>query len=456
VFKKVLIANRAIPALRSIQTFRELKIKSVVPYSEADRDSLPVLFADEAVCIGPPAPADSYANISRLLSAAEISGCDAVYPGWGFLACDAEFADATLTLGKTFIGPSPEPLRLLRDRLTLRQVLNKVDVPILPGSDASLTNPAAAVEICQKLGLPCAVKPVSNRISTLRIIRKEKDIEYQVRMCQAEVRARTGTDQVYLERFVPAARKVEVHLLATGERTFVLNDWEVMLQTGGEKILAIAPAQGITPAQRQQIYSWATAATTALQITGSVTIQFLIEKDGKTWFSQVNPGVCSLHPLTEVRTGIDIVEEQVKIAAHLAGSSRFQVLGSPNQELITKNQELFAVATQGFAENPDAEFEPSPGIVVDLHLPGGPGIRVDSHLYTGWTIPGDYDLHIATITAWGSTLRGAVNRLVRGLTETTISGVATNLNFILALIKTPGFGSEDWCIRELGNGKMGE
>ncbi|MGQ9707387.1 MAG: biotin carboxylase N-terminal domain-containing protein [bacterium] len=434
MFKKVLIANRAIPALRIAQTCRDLKIKAVIPYSEADRDSLPVLLADEAICIGPGNPADSYANISRLLSAAEVSGVDALYPGWGFLACDPEFADATLTSGKIFIGPAPDPLRLLGDRLAVRAALKRAGIPVLPGSDFAITDPATAVPICEELGLPCAVKPVSNRIPTIRIIRKEKDIEYQVRMCQAEIRAQTGSDGVCVERFIPAARTIEIHLLARDQKDIiVLNDWEVVLQNRGKKILALSPAPGINNHQRQKLSLWAAAAVSTLQITGSVTVEFLIEKDGKGWLSCLNPEPPSLHPLTEVLTGIDSIEEQLKVAC-----------GESPASLPAYHHSQFAIACQLFAEDPDADFEPSPGVVTDLRLPSGPGVRVDSHLYPGYAIPADYDLHIATVTAWAKAPRLAVNRLLRALSETTISGVATNINFILPLIGNPGFGTKEW------------
>lgn len=430
--KKILIACRAIPALRVIRSCGRLGIKAVAAYSEADRDSLPVHFADEAICIGPAPAPDSYANISRLLSAAQVTSCDSLHPGWGFIACEPEFADATRTSGINFIGSAPDCLRLLDDRLRVRAVVQSAGIPVVPGADSAIVNPVSAAKVCEELKLPCVVKPVSTRLSYSRIIRKEKDIEYQVRMCQAETRVYTGSDQVFIEKLLTPIRPVEIHIIADNHgNAEVVNDWEILLRFRGKKILAVSPAVSIGQKERKQLFSWAEAAVKAVKISGCVTVEFFIDQNGKAYFSRFNPELSIFHSLSEINTGIDIVEEQLKIAF----GERVGV--APN----SSTQPRFALAGQIYAENPDADFEPSPGLVSDIWLPSGPSVRVDSHLYSGYTIPPDYDLHIATVTAAAGDFPSARRRLLRALGETRINGIATNLDFLAAVIKHPDFGT---------------
>ena len=437
MFKKVLIACRALPALRIMRSCRELGIKAVVPYSEADRDSLPVLLADEAICIGPTPPILSYGNISRLLSAAEVARCDALHPGWGFLGAESEFADATITLGIAFIGPTPDSLRLLDDRLRVRALVQGAGIPVIPGKDSVIVNPASAVKICEELGLPCVVKAVSTHLPYTRIIRKEKDIEYQVRMCQAEARARTGSDQVIIEKFLAPVRVVEIQIIADSQgNARVINHWEILLQFRGKNLLAVSPALNIGEKERKQLFLWACKAVAAANIKGCVTVKFLVDSSSTQiphpmYFSRFNPELTDFHSLTEMRTGIDIIEQQLKIA----------LAESVDGVADMGNLAPFALAAQIYAENPEADFEPSPGLVNDLSLPGGPGIRVDSHLYPGYNIPSDYELHIATITASAPDFQFAQRRFLRALLETHIQGVATNRDFLVGIIKHPDFGT---------------
>lgn len=430
--KKVLIATRGIPALRIIRACRELGVKAVCPYSEADRDSLPVLLADEAICIGPPPVSDSYANLSRLLSAAEVARCDSLHPGWGGLASEPEFADATIASGITFIGPGPDCLRLLENRLEVRVAIKGLGIPVIPGADYPIVNPGAAAKVCEELGLPCVVKPVSTHLPYARIISREKDIEYQVRMCQAETRADTGSEQVIIEKFLCPVRPIEIQILAdTQGNITVVNEWEILLYFRGKNFFAVSPALDIDKKEREQLFSWAKGAAKAVKITGCVTGEFLIDQNGKAYFSRFKPELSVFHPLTEVRTGIDVIEEQMKVARGERVTSFGRDVTAPP----------IALASQVFAEDPDADFEPSPGLVNDLWLASGPGIRVDSHLFSGYAVPPDYDLHIATIIASGTDFESAKRRLLRALTETRINGIATNLDFLITAIKHPDFGT---------------
>ncbi|MEO0050481.1 MAG: biotin carboxylase N-terminal domain-containing protein [candidate division WOR-3 bacterium] len=432
MFKKVLIATRGVPALRIIRSCRELGVKTVVPYSEEDRDSLPAMLADEAICIGPAPPPDSYANLSRLLSAAEVTRCDSLHPGWGFLASEPEFADATIASGINFIGPSPDCLRMFADRLEVRATIKGAEIPVIPGADYPIVNPASAAKVCDELGLPCVVKPVATRLPCTRIIRKEKDIEYQVRMCQAETRVRTGSEQVVIEKFLSPVRPIEIQIVADTQGNIrVINDWEILLYFRGKNFLAVSPALNIDKKEREQLFSWAKEAGKATKITGCVTVEFLIDQEARAYFSRFNPELSVFHPLTEVRTGIDVIEEQMKVA------SGERVVSSERDVTLPP----IALATQIFAEDPDADFEPSPGLVNDLWLPSGPGVRVDSHLFPGYTVPPDYDLHIATLIASGADFESAKRRLLRALTETRINGIATNLDFLITAIKHPNFGT---------------
>jgi acetyl-CoA carboxylase biotin carboxylase subunit len=423
VFKKVLVATRGTAALRIVRTCRELGIKSVVPYSEVDRYGLPVLLADEAVCIGPAPAADSYANVSRLLAAAEVTGCDALHPGWGFLASDPEFCDATINSGIAFVGPAPDTLRLLQDRLAVRQLLKSAGIAVVPGSDGPITGPQQAVAEVEKLGLPAVVKPVAGSLRCARLITREKDVEYQVRMCQAETRAQTGSEQVYLERHLPSARPVDV-LMIDGQP---VGEWEAGFYYRQREIIAFSPAN-ISAKVRARIYRWARRVLAELGFNGSATVRFLIDEDESPYLFGVNCELSPLHPLAEIGTGIDIVAEQFRIAAGAGGPQGVPVFGGGS----------FAAVI--YAEDPDADFEPSPGVVTDLILPAGPDIRVESHLYPGAVISADYDLQVAAVFSRGDGFETGRRRLLRALAELRVGNVKTNLELVLAALRHPGLG----------------
>lgn len=430
MFKKVLVACRGIPALRIIRTCRELGIRSVVPYSQADRDSLPVLLGDETICIGPPPAIDSYANVSRLLAAAEVAGCDAVHPGWGYLASDAEFADATINSGISFIGPAPDILRNLQDRVSLRQLVKKAGIGVLPGSEVPITSPQQAGAEAREIGLPVLVKPVLSNLPFARLISREKDIEYQVRMCQAETRARIGTEQVYLEKYLSPARPVDVLLIYQEP----IADWEVGFYYRHRDIIVFLPAN-LTPKLRARVYRWARQVLEMVGFNGCTVVRFLIDEDNNPYFFRLNCELSPVHPLVEITTGIDVVAEQFRAAS---GAEPLKMPAG------FKNH---ALAVNIFAENPDADFEPSPGILTEVMLPSGPHIRVESHLYPGTNIPPDYDLHIASIFSQGLDFQTGRRRLKRALKELNFGNIKTNLEIISAALRHPGFGEPGWIAR---------
>uniref|UniRef100_A0A7V3PSM6 Acetyl-CoA carboxylase biotin carboxylase subunit n=1 Tax=candidate division WOR-3 bacterium TaxID=2052148 RepID=A0A7V3PSM6_UNCW3 len=423
MFKKVLVAARAIPALRVIRTCRELGIRCVVPYSEADRDSLPVLLADEAVCIGPAPASASYANSSRLLAAAEVTSCEALHPGWGFLSSEPEFADATINSGIIFVGPTPGTLRQLRDRLALRQILKDNGIPVVMASEVPITNPQQAVAESARLGLPVVVKPVLSNLNITRLIVKEKDIEYQVRMCQAETRAHTGSEQVYLEKYLTGARPVDVLLISY----LPIIDWEVGFYYRHRDIIAFSPAN-ITSKLRTKIYRWAKLALTALQFNGCSVVRFLIDERENPYLFRINCELSPFSPLAEISTGIDIVAEQLRVATGIEA------------EKAPRSFQVGALAVNIFAEDPYADFEPCTGILAELTLPGGPFIRVESHLYPGTNIPPDYEPHIASVFSWGLDFQNARGRLQRALAEFNTGNIRTDLDLIRAALRHPEFG----------------
>ncbi|MEO0009961.1 MAG: biotin carboxylase N-terminal domain-containing protein [candidate division WOR-3 bacterium] len=423
MFRKVLVACRGIPALRIIRTCRELGIRSIVPYSEADRTALPVLLADETVCIGPAPLRDSYLNVSRLLAAAEITGCDALHPGWGFLGADPEFADATLSSGIAFIGPGPDTLQLLADRLAQRRLAQELKIPVVPGTEEPVSSPAEAVPAVLRLGLPVAVRPVASNLHCSRVINKEKDIEYQVRMCQAEVRAHSSTEQVYLERHLSRTRPVEVLIIFSQ----AVADWEVGFYHREQDLLVFSPAN-LAGNLRNRLYRWSKLLAERLQFQGALVARFLIDEDNTPYFFQLSSELSPWHPLAEIITGMDIVAAQLKVAA------------GEKDGTISAGKGVRALAAGIRAEDPGADFEPSTGIVRELLLPGGPHLRVESCIYPGYEIPGEYDLLLVNLFSWGADLETAVRRLLRGFAELNFGGIRTNTDLLGAALRHPGFG----------------
>ena len=429
--KKVLIANRGEIALRVIRTCKELGIKSVIVYSEADKDTLPVLLADERVCVGPAPASASYLNFSRVISAALVKGCDAVHPGYGFLSENADFAEAVIESGLIFIGPKPETIRLLGDKVMARQRMKEAGVPVVPGSDGALDSFRDALKVAREIGFPVLLKAVGGGGGKgMRVIREEAEMESGWNLCQGEAKSSFGDDRLFLEKYLSNARHIEVQILADARGNVIsLGERDCSAQRRHQKLLEESPAPGVTAEMRQRLNEWAKAGAQAAGYISAGTVEFICDEGGNCYFMEMNARLQVEHPVTEMVTGVDIVAEQLKIAG--------------GQRLGVREQREWpfghALECRVYAEDPDDDFKPSPGVVADLVFPGGPGVRVDSALTLGSQITPFYDPLIAKIVTWGRDREEAIARMERALTETVISGVATTIGFHRRLLSSPRF-----------------
>jgi acetyl-CoA carboxylase biotin carboxylase subunit len=409
--KKVLIANRGEIALRIIRAARELGIKTVVAHSTADEKSLPVLLADEAICIGPPPSGQSYLNIPNLLSAAIVTGADAIHPGYGFLAENATFAEMCREHGITFIGPTPENMRALGDKATARKVAREAGVPTVPGTD-EVESVEEAKRAALEIGYPVILKASAGGGGRgMRVVHTEEDLERAVLQAQEEARAAFGNPAVYLEKYIEEPKHIEIQVLGDGERVVHLWERDCSIQRRHQKLLEEAPS--ILPLETRRAI--AEAARRLAEHVGYVsagTLEFLVDKEGNFYFIEMNTRIQVEHPITEMVTGVDLVQAQFRIAM--------------GERLWLKQEEIevrgHAIEVRVNAEDPEKGFRPSIGKVETLLFPGGPGIRVDSHLYAGYQIPPHYDSLIAKIIAWAPSREEAIRRMERALGEMVIEG----------------------------------
>ncbi|MGC8876232.1 acetyl-CoA carboxylase biotin carboxylase subunit [Thermus sp.] len=409
--KKVLIANRGEIALRILRAARELGIKTVVAHSTADEKSLPVLLADEAICIGPPPSGQSYLNIPNLLSAAIVTGADAIHPGYGFLAENATFAEMCREHGITFIGPTPENMRLLGDKATARKVAREAGVPTVPGTD-ELGSVEEAKRAALEIGYPVILKASAGGGGRgMRVVHTEEELERAVLQAQEEARAAFGNPAIYLEKYIEEPKHIEIQVLGDGERVVHLWERDCSIQRRHQKLLEEAPS--LLPYETRKAI--AEAARRLAEHVGYVsagTLEFLVDKEGNFYFIEMNTRIQVEHPVTELVTGIDLVQAQFRIAQ--------------GEKLWLKQEDIevrgHAIEVRVNAEDPEKGFRPSIGKVETLLFPGGPGVRVDSHLYAGYQIPPHYDSLIAKILAWAPTREEAIRRMERALAETVIEG----------------------------------
>jgi acetyl-CoA carboxylase biotin carboxylase subunit len=439
MFKKILIANRGEIALRIIRACKELGIKTVAVYAEPDVDSLPTRMADEKVCIGPAPASDSYLNIPRILSAAEITGSEAIHPGYGFLAESSEFAEACESCNIRFIGPNSEIIRLMGDKIQARSKMKEAGVPVLPGSEGPINSVKEAKEIAAAIGYPVIFKAAAGGGGKgMRIIRGEKDLETGFRMSQAEAKATFGDGRVYLEKFLEKTRHIEVQILGDKQGKIIhLGERECSVQRRYQKLIEECPSPMVKEAMRQKLGDWAIKGAQAIGYYNAGTMEFLADKDGNFYFIEMNTRIQVEHPVTELVTRTDIVKAQILIAA---GENLCQALGGIDKSFIFDElKEISAIECRINAEDPDQDFVPTPGKIIDLHLPGGIGVRVDSHIYPGYTIPPYYDSLIAKIVVWDTTRAGAIARMERALTETIIQGVKTTIPFHLKILASKKF-----------------
>ncbi len=430
LFKKILVANRGEIAVRIIRACRELGIKVVAVYSEADKESLHVKLADEAICIGPSTPAHSYLNITAILSAADITDAEAIHPGYGFLSENAQFAEACINSGITFIGPTPENIRIGGDKAKARQILKRKGIPVVPGSEGLVSSEEACMKIIKKIGLPVIFKASAGGGGRgMRIVKDEKDIEQTFFMAQREALAAFGNGELYIEKYFPKVRHIEIQIIADKQGNIVhLGERDCTIQRRHQKLIEEAPSPVLTEKLRKKIGEYAVKAAKALKYKNAGTFEFIVDDELNPYFIEINTRVQVEHPVTEEITDIDVIKEQIKIAKGYPLSFR-------QSQVRFKGH---AIECRINAEDPE-KFTPSPGIIEFLHFPGGPGIRVDSFLYQGCKVSPYYDSLIAKIIAKGSNRQEALDRMRRALEEVNIKGIKTNIPFFLKVLQNTEF-----------------
>ena len=430
MFKKILIANRGEIALRIICACRELGIKTVAVYSEADENSLHVRFADEDVCIGPARSADSYLSVPAVLSAAEITGADAIHPGYGFLSESAYLAEVCEACHIRFIGPAPNVIRLLGDKARARRAMKRAGVPILPGSDGPVDSEEKGQKIAKDLGFPVIVKAVAGGGGRgMRVVRAAGELPKALKTAQREAEAAFGVGDVYIEKYVEHPRHIEFQVLGDHHGAVVhLGERECSIQRRHQKLLEEGPSVAVTEKMRRKLGSTVVDAARAVQYTNAGTFEFLLDDKGNFFFLEVNTRVQVEHPVTEMITGVDIVKEQIRVAA--------------GERLSIKQGDVtftgHAIECRVNAEDPDT-FAPSPGVIHAFSVPGGPGIRVDTFAHSECTIPPYYDSMIAKIIAHGRDRQEAIARMRRTLEMTVIEGIKTSIPLHLRILSDPDF-----------------
>lgn len=429
MFKKILIANRGEIALRVIRTCREMGIKTVAVYSTADKDSLHVRFADEAVCIGKPQSADSYLNIPHIMAAAEITNADAIHPGYGFLAENANFSEICAQHNIKFIGPTPEMIRSMGDKMTAKETMIKAGVPCIPGSEGLLESVEEAKGLAKGMGYPVILKATAGGGGKgMRVVWSEEELERAYDNAKAEAAAAFKNDGIYMEKFVEEPRHIEIQVAGDQfGKVCHLSERDCSIQRRHQKLVEESPSPFMTPELRQKMGEAAIKAASAINYESVGTIEFLVDKHRNFYFMEMNTRIQVEHGVTEEVINYDLIKEQIKIAAGIPISGK-------NYE-----PEMHAIECRINAEDPYNDFRPSPGKITVLHTPGGHGVRVDSHIYAGYTIPPYYDSMIAKVIAVAQTREEAIDTMERALSEYVIEGVKTTIPFHLQLMKDENF-----------------
>ena len=431
MFKRVLVANRGEIAVRIIYALRELGIESVAIYSEADKDSLHVELADYAVCIGPPPPQDSYLNFSRIMSAAVVSGVDAIHPGYGFLAENPDFADLVEKSGFIFIGPSSQHIKFMGDKIEAKRLMKKAGIPVLPGTENPVDSLSEAQNIVRDIGLPVIIKAASGGGGRgMRIVRNPDALEKAFTMAQKEAEISFGDPRVYIEKYIENPRHIEVQIAADQHGNIIhLGERECSIQRRHQKLLEESPSPAVDENLRAKMGEAAIKGAQAINYHSLGTMEFLLDEDGNFYFMEMNTRIQVEHPVTEWVTGIDLVKTQILIAM--------------GEKLLHTQEEInfkgHAIEVRINAEDPDNGFIPNPGRIEFLHFPGGPGVRIDTHIYQGYTIPPFYDSLIGKLIVHDEDRSSAIKRLYRALEETIIKGVKTTVPFYLKLLENEDF-----------------
>jgi len=436
LFKKILIANRGEIAVRIIRACKELGIKTVAVYADIDKESLHVRFADESVCIGPANVTQSYLNIPAILSAAEITDSDAIHPGYGFLSENHHFAEACNTSGITFIGPTPENIRLGGDKTKARQIMKRKGVPVVAGSDGPVVNEEIALKVAKKIGFPIVLKASAGGGGHgMKIVKEEKDIEQAFYMTQREALTAFGNSEIYIEEYIPDLRHVEVQIVADSKgNTVYLGDRDCSIQRRHQKLIEESPAPiSASEKFRKRIGELGVKAARAIKYRNVGTVEFIVDANGDIHFIEINTRIQVEHPVTEAVTGIDIVKEQIKLASGLP-------LAYKQNQIKPSGH---AIECRINAEDPE-RFIPSPGKITFLSLPGGPGVRVDTAIYNGYVVPPHYDSLIAKLIVYGKDRTEAIMKMRRSLDEFIIDGLNTTIPFHKKVLNNPDFINGDF------------
>jgi acetyl-CoA carboxylase, biotin carboxylase subunit len=444
MFKKILIANRGEIALRVIRTCREMGIETIAVYSTADKNSLHVRFADEAVCIGNPPAHESYLNIPRIMAACEITNADAVHPGYGFLAENAKFAKICTDNGLKFIGPTAEMINAMGDKITAKETMIKVGVPVIPGSEGLIEDIEEAKKLAKEIGYPVILKATAGGGGKgMRVVWKEEDLERSFNTAQAESLAAFRNDGVYLEKFIEDPRHIEIQIAGDQYGTIShLSERDCSIQRRHQKLVEESPSPFISKELREKMGEAAIKAAKAINYESVGTIEFLVDKHENFYFMEMNTRIQVEHCVTEEVTNCDLIKEQIKIAAgeKVSGKNYFP--------------QAHAIECRINAEDPYHDFRPSPGRITTFHAPGGHGVRVDSHAYAGYSIPPYYDSMIGKLIAVAQTREEAIDTMHRALTEYVVEGVKTTIPFHLQLMKDEQFRSGKFTTKFLENFKM--
>lgn len=429
MFKKILIANRGEIALRVIRTCREMGIQTVAVYSTADKDSLHVRFADEAVCIGKPSSADSYLNVPSIIAAAEITNADAIHPGYGFLAENAKFAEICAQHDIKFIGPSPEMISKMGDKITAKETMIAANVPVVPGSGGLLKDVKEAKKLAKSMGYPVMIKATAGGGGKgMRVVWQESELEKSYNSAKQEAAASFKNDGLYMEKFVEEPRHIEIQIAGDQYGNVChLSERDCSIQRRHQKLVEESPSPFVSPELRTKMGEAAIRAAQAINYESVGTVEFLVDKHQNFYFMEMNTRIQVEHCVTEEVIGRDLIKEQIKIAAGVPISGRNYL---PEQH---------AIECRINAEDPYNDFRPSPGRITNLHTPGGQGVRVDSHIYSGYTIPPYYDSMIAKIICYGETRKDALNTMHRALSEYVIEGIKTTIPFHLQLMENEDF-----------------
>jgi acetyl-CoA carboxylase biotin carboxylase subunit len=429
MIKKVLIANRSEIALRIIRACRELGIKTVAVYSTADKTSLHVRFADEAVCIGPPAGKESYLKINSIISAALVTGADAIHPGYGFLAENDVFAEICREVGIKFIGPTPDSIARMGNKSVAKETMRAAGVPVIPGSEGTVETVEEAVSLASEIGYPVMIKAVAGGGGKgMRYVETPEEIENLYAMARNEAEAAFGNSGVYLEKFVEEPRHIEIQVFGDQFGNAVhLNERDCSIQLRHQKLIEEAPSTIMTPELRAAMGEAAIRAVKAVNYEGAGTIEFLVDKHRKFYFMEMNTRIQVEHPVTEESVDVDLVKEQLRVASGLPLS------------LVSTPPQHHAIECRINAEDPYSNFRPSPGMITSLHFPGGHGVRVDSHIYQGYAIPPFYDSLVAKLITFAPTRDEAIAKMRRALDEFIIEGINTTIPFHRKMMDNPDF-----------------